>query len=82
MDNKIASPEYESVVKLAEAVTSLKNSKKIYSIKALAEYLQCSYPTARKIAASGLFPRYQAKGTRQIFFLESEILKALSNEHC
>jgi predicted DNA-binding transcriptional regulator AlpA len=64
--------------KLAEIVTSIHDDKRIFGIRGLSEYLKCSYPTARKIAASGAFPRYQAKGSRMIFFKESEILQGIA----
>ena len=68
--------EWETVIQLAEAVTSLQNNRKIYGIKGLAEFFQCSYPTACKIGKSGKFPRYQQG--QKIFFFESEILSGLS----
>ncbi len=50
--------------------------RKINGIKELAEFLQCSEPTAVKIGKSGKFKRYQ-KG-RKVFFYESEVLSGLS----
>lgn len=52
-----------------------KPDNKIYGIKGLAEFINCSEPTAVKIARSKKFPRYQ--DGRKIFFLESEVLKGL-----
>lgn len=55
--------------------TKMQDSK-IFGNKGLAEFLQCSEPTAIKIGKSGKFPRYQEG--RKIFFYESEILNGLS----
>lgn len=63
---------------VAKILDTLQNEKKIYGIKGLAEYLNCSYPTASRIARSGIFPRYQVPGTRQIFFIQDEVLKSIS----
>ena len=65
---------------VAKILDTLQNEKKIYGIKGLAEYLNCSYPTASRIARSGIFPRYQVPKTRQIFFKEDEILAGMNNE--
>lgn len=50
--------------------------RRIYGIIGLADFLQCSKPTAVKIGRSGKFPRYQEG--HKIFFLESEVLRGLS----
>ena len=52
-----------------------KQDRKIYGIKGLAAFINCSEPTAVKIARSKKFSRYQ--DGRKIFFLESEVLKGL-----
>lgn len=52
-----------------------KPERRIYGIQGLAEFINCSEPTAVKIARSKKFPRYQ--DGRKIFFLESEVLKGL-----
>jgi hypothetical protein len=52
-----------------------KQDHKIFGIKGLAAFVNCSEPTAVKIARSKKFNRYQ--DGRKIFFLESEVLKGL-----
>lgn len=65
---------------LADAIKAKESSeeRKIMGVTGLAKYLSCSMPTAIKISKAGIFPRYQVPGTRQIFFIEREVLKALS----
>ncbi len=89
MNNKMFSPitlnELTAVIQhsVAEVVLNPEsfklptgNDRKIYGIKGLAEFLQCSEPTAVKAGKSGKFKRYQEG--RKIFFYESEILNGLS----
>jgi len=56
-------------------IEPLKEVNKIRGIKALADLLGCSIPTAHKLKASGKIPYYQYK--RLIIFDRSEVLKAL-----
>lgn len=53
----------------------LKEVNKIRGIRALAELLGCSIPTAHKIKSSGKIPYYQEN--RLLFFDRLEVLKAL-----
>lgn len=69
--------EIEAITQLAE---SLKNNRRIFGLNGLAEYLQCSIPTAKKIAESGVFPKYQAPNTKKVFFIESEVLKGIASK--
>jgi hypothetical protein len=48
----------------------------IYTISGLAEFLQCSIPTAQKLKNSGRIPVKQFG--RKLVFIKSEVLQALS----
>jgi hypothetical protein len=50
-------------------------NNKIFGIKGLAQFVNCSEPTAVKLARSGKFHRYQ--NGRKIFFYESDVLKGM-----
>jgi hypothetical protein len=50
-------------------------TKKVFGIKGLCKFINCSEPTAVKLARSGRFPRYQ--DGRKIFFYEADILKSM-----
>jgi len=54
------------------------DSKKLYSMKELAEFLECSVPTAQKIKNSGKIPFYQIG--RKVMFVKDEILNATRTE--
>jgi predicted DNA-binding transcriptional regulator AlpA len=69
--------ELEAITQLAE---TLRNNKRIYGLAGLAAFLRCSIPTAKKIADSRAFPKYQPAGSKKIFFIESEVLKGISND--
>lgn len=62
---------------IAQTVRALQDKKKVFGIKGLSEFLNCSYPTASRIASRGLFQRYRVPGTRQSFFFTDEILDAM-----
>lgn len=89
MNNKMFSPitlnELTAVIQhsVAQALLNPESfrlpagkDRKIIGIKGLAEFLQCSEPTAVKAGKSGKFPKYQEG--RKIFFYESEVLSGLS----
>jgi len=54
------------------------DSKKLYSMKELAEFLECSVPTAQKIKNSGKIPFYQIG--RKVMFDKDEVLNATRTE--
>ena len=64
---------------IRDAVTSAVQRRKIYGIKGLCEFLQCSPPTAIKISKSGKFNRYE--NGRVIFFYEDEVLNGLNRKN-
>lgn len=53
----------------------LEEGNKIKGMKALADFLSCSLPTAHKLKASGKIPYYQFK--RLIIFDRIAVLEAL-----
>ena len=55
-----------------------KDSKKLHSMKELAEFLECSIPTAQKIKNSGKIPFYQIG--RKVMFVKDEVLNATRTE--
>ena len=55
-----------------------KDSKKLHSMKELAEFLECSIPTAQKIKNSGKIPFHQVG--RIVMFDKDEILNATRKE--
>ncbi len=52
-------------------------SKKLYSLKELADFLGCSLPTAQRFKNSGRIPYYQIG--RKVIFDSKEILKSLEH---
>jgi len=58
-----------------EAPRSMQESKKLYSMKELADYLGCSVPTAQKIKNSGRIPYIQVG--RKLIFETRDLKKAL-----
>lgn len=60
---------------LPNSVTPLEEGNKIKGMKALADLLECSLPTAHRLKASGKIPYYQFK--RLIIFDRKAVLEAL-----
>ena len=53
-------------------------SRKLYSLRALAEFLQCSVVTAQKVKNSGAIPYMQIG--RKVIFDTEKVLAALENK--
>lgn len=62
----------------SKASPSLSSKRYLYGIRALAEFLDCSTPTAQKIKNSGKIP-YSQTG-RIIVFDADEVLRALNKK--
>lgn len=51
--------------------------RKIFGIKGLMKFLDCSETTAHRIVKTKVFPKYAAPKSRKFFFIESEILEGM-----
>lgn len=65
-------------ISMPEASEPKAETKMLYSLRELADFLQCSIPTAQKIKNSGRIPFAQTG--RKLVFNSEAVLNAISND--